>query len=479
MSVIGASRQRSSAMSISTWATGLLLIGTIALTFAAQRGNGRLLLNSCIVLCAIVVAAGIAWALPPDRATVPTLFRRSPLAAGRLLSQLSPVIFLSVTYPLAAGRMSTVDIGGLAFPKLILATSVTAPWLGQIVCMPIFSALSPHAAEGDSRQLCVRALEAWPWTFAAALPVLAVLAVPVWLTERWRLSAAFVYAALCLLNAAFAQSLVYSVIRRHSVLWLAGWAAYAVALLVMPQMWFLPPVAGLLVQLVYLASRTRFSELHFFKPAHISADLAKGAVLGCLLWSDKYLYFLRFPSRFNAALLFGAMVPAIVAYNFYFAMLAPRTDGLVKSVRRAMDVASISRLRRECDTLSSHIRGSASQVGLLCALISLMALSIVVVVAPYDRLAAGCEILACWCFVMGSVACYKLAYIGQTRLAYGYGALHLFLASAAFAISPSGPYAYLTLAAIELLLVPHILRSCMRDWDQPEFMLFWRHALRW
>jgi len=466
-------------MSVFPWATGLLLTGTIALTFTAQGGNGRILLNSCIVLCAMVAAAAIARALPPDRVNVPVLFRSSYLTVGRLLSQLSPVILLSVAYPLSAGKLSTVTISGLAFPRLILATSVTAPWLSQIVCMPIFSALSPHATEGDPRQLSVRALEAWPWSFAAALPVLALLAVPVWLTERWPVSAACVYAALCLLNVAFAQSLVYSVIRRDGVLWLAGWAVYAAALLGLPKAWFLPPVAGLSVQVGYLASRTRLSELRFFKPAHMSANLAKGAGLGCLLWSDKYLYLLRFPDRFNAALLFGAMVPAIVAYNFYFAVLAPRTDGLVRSVREAMDAGSISTLRQECHRLSSYIRVSASRIGLLCALLSLTALSILILVAPYDRLAAGCEMLACWCFVMGSVACYKLAYIGHARLAYSYGALHLLLAVAAFAISPSGPYVYLTLAAVEFLLIPYVLRSCMHDWDQPEFMLFWRHALRW
>jgi hypothetical protein len=479
VSVIGVTQQRSPAMSISTWATGLLLAGTVILTFAALHSNGRIVVTSCIVLCAVVAAAGVARALPPDRVSVAMLLRWSFLAFGRLLSQLSPVILLSVAYPLAAGRLSTVEIGGLAFPKLVLATSVTAPWLSQIVCMPIFSALSPHAAVDDARRLCARALEAWPWTFAAVLPVLAILAVPVCLTEHWQLSAALVYATLCLLNAAFAQSLVYSVIRRHSVLWLAGWAAYAAALLLLPQIWFLPPLAGLSVQVAYLVSHARTSRLRFFKPAHIGADLAKGAMLGCLLWSDKYLYLLRFPHSFNAALLFGAMVPAIVAYNFYFAMLAPRTDSLVKSVRQAMDAALISRLRHECDALSTYVRGSVSRVGLICSLLSLMALSILVVVAPYDRLIAGCEMLACWCFVMGSVACYKLAYIGQARLAYSYGALHLLLASAAFALSPSAPYVYLTLAVIELLIVPQILRSCMRDWDQPEFMLFWRHALRW
>lgn len=466
-------------MSISTWATAVLLTGTAVLTFVLRRGDYRLLAPSCIVLCAIAGAAGIAQVIFSDQVTMAMLLKRSPIATGRLISQLSPVIFLSLAYPLAAGRLSAVNVGGLPFPRLLLATSITAPWLSQIVCTPLFTALSPHVTGCDSSQLRARALGAWPWAFPAAVPVVIVLVVPVWLTEHWRLPAVLTYATLCLLNAAFAQSLVYSIVSRHSILWMTGWAAYAVALFIIPRVWFLPPVAGMSLQALYLGWQTRYSPLHLSRPVHLTADLAKGAMLGCILWSDKYLYFLRFPGRFNAAVLFGAMLPAIVAYNFYFTLLAPRTDGLVESVRKAMADASISRLREECDILSSHIRRSASQASFLCALLSLMAISLLSIVAPSDRLSAGSEMLACWCFVMGALACYKLAYIGQVHLAYGYGAVHLVLASAAFAIGPSGPDVYLMLAAVELLLVTLVLRACMRDWDRPEFMLFWRHAMRW
>ena len=57
--------------------------------------------------------------------------------------------------------------------------------------------------------------------------------------------------------------------------------------------------------------------------------------------------------------------------------------------------------------------------------------------------------------------------------------MHLTLAGTAFALSPSGPGVYLMLAAGERLLVTLVLRVCLRDWDQPEFMLFWRHATQW
>src|SRR5205823_5260305 len=123
--------------------------------------------------------------------------------------------------------------------------------------------------------------------------------------------------------------------------------------------------------------------------------------------------------------------------------------------------------------------GSTARASLVCAVLSLAGVTLLAEVSPADRLAAGSELLASLCFVMGSLACYKLAYLGQARVAYGYGALHLMLAAAAFGFSPSGSYAYLALAAAELLLVTQVLRRCLRDWDQPEFMLFWRHAMRW
>jgi hypothetical protein len=401
------------------------------------------------------------------------------VALGRVLAQLSPVMFLGAAYPLAVSRTRGLYIDGVPFSRLLLATSITAPWLSQIVCMPLFAALSPVAVRRDDQLLRVRVLEVWPWALGAAVPVVMVMAIPIELTERWRLSAILTFAVLCLFNAVFAQSLVYSIVSRRSVLWMGGWASYAAALLIAPRAWFLPPLAGLYGQALYLGWTTRSSPLRVTRTAGIMSDLGKGALMGCILWSDKYLYFLRFPDSFNASLLFGAMLPAIVAFNCYFALHAPRTDRLVESVRSAMQTAPVARLRQECDSLSGHIRDSASQAALTCALLTLLALTVLTVDAPAARLAAGSEMLACWCFLMGALLCYKLAYLGRTALAYGYGAAHLLLVSAAFAIGPSGTDVYLAVAAVELVLTTLALQACLRDWDRPEFMLFWRHAIRW
>ena len=479
MPIISAPGRLAPTMQVSASATGVLLAGTAILIYALRRGDFHQVAPVCALVCALAAITGVVELVRREHRSLAALVRLSPAALVRLASQLSPVIFLSIAYPFASGRLKGVDVGGLPFHELLLATSITAPWLSQVVCMPLFSALSAERGRGDDSRLCARALEAWPATFCAAIPVVAVLVIPVVLTEHWNLSAALVYGVLCLLNAAFAQSLVYSIVRRHAVLWVVGWAAYATALFTVPRLWFLPPIAGLLLEALYLGWRTRLLPLRLVRPRRLLASLGKGALIGCLLWSDKYLYFLRFPQGFDSALLFGAMLPAIVAYNFYFALLAPRTDGLVASVRSAMSDAPVAALRRECTTLSSHIRGSAAQTSFLCALLSVGTVLYLTVADPAQAWAAGCEMLACWCFVMGSLACYKLAYLGQERLAYSYGAAHLALAAVAFGIGPSGPDVYLALAGAELVLVSLVLRTCLRGWDRPEFMLFWRHAIQW
>jgi hypothetical protein len=479
MSIINASGRPVPTMQVSASATGVLLTGTAILIYALRRGDYHQVAPACAVVCAVAAVAGVVELVRREHRTLAALVRLSPAALIRLASQLSPVIFLSMAYPFAAGRLQAVDVGGLPFHELLLATSITAPWLSQVVCMPLFSALSADRGRDGDGRLCARALEAWPASFSAAIPVVAILVIPVALTEHWDLSATLVYATLCLLNAAFAQSLVYSIVSRHGVLWVLGWAAYATALFTVPRLWFLPPIAGLLLQALFLGWRTRLLPLRLVLPERLLASLGKGALIGCLLWSDKYLYFLRFPHGFDSALLFGAMLPAIIAYNFYFALLAPRTDGLVASVRGAMSDAPVAKLREECSTLSSHIRVSAAQTSFLCALLSVGSVLYLTVADPGSAFPAGCEMLACWCFVMGSLACYKLAYLGQDRLAYSYGGVHLALAAVAFGIAPSGPDVYLALAAAELVLVSLVLRTCLRGWDRPEFMLFWRHAIRW
>ncbi len=105
-------------------------------------------------------------------------------------------------------------------------------------------------------------------------------------------------------------------------------------------MWFLPPLVGLATQLIPLrrhwASLTRSARLHF---ADVATDVVRGLLLGAVLWSDKYFLFLKAGDHFAVTSVYMALLPAVLAYNYYFVRLAPRFDASITELRGAMEEA--------------------------------------------------------------------------------------------------------------------------------------------
>lgn len=87
--------------------------------------------------------------------------------------------------------------------------------------------------------------------------------------------------------------------------------------------------------------------------------------------------------------------------------------------------------------------------------------------------------LASWLFMMTTVLCYKLDYIGQTRQAQAFSGAHLAMCVIAFGVFPLGGTLYIMLAVGETLLFGAALRSCLMHWRSSEYTLFWRHATAW
>ena len=105
-----------------------------------------------------------------------------------------------------------------------------------------------------------------------------------------------------------------------------------------PSLWFLPPLVGLATQLIPLrrhwAALTHPSRLHF---AQVAKDMLRGLLLGAVLWSDKYFLFLKAGDHFAVTSVYIALLPAVLAYNYYFVRLAPRFDASILELRRAME----------------------------------------------------------------------------------------------------------------------------------------------
>lgn len=461
--------------------TVVALVATAVVPLLAVEGllPGR---DAALLLLAVAGVAGLA---------VLTLSARSAQGrrpgvlgvlrpAGELALHLSPVALLTLAFPIASARIGDVQVGGTRLTTLLLASSLTVPWLGQAVCLPLYRALGALILQGDVDALRQRFCRVWPYALLQGLPAAALLAVPVEVSARWSPTAFGAYLVLIVLHVAFAQSLVLANALRRRWLWAAAWSAYAALLLLAPSLWFLPPLAGLLTQLVPLRRHLR----QLLRPVRLDAldvvrDLGRGLLLGSVLWADKFFLFLAYGPRFPVTTIFLAMLPAVLAYNYYFVRLAPRFDRAVGELRGAMEGARFGDLADSSDHLGRTVATCIKRTALLGALLGLGLTLLVQVLQPADTGLVSAVGLASWLFMMTTVVSYKLDYVGRQREAQWVGAAHLALCVLAFAVLPLGVPLYVALLAMEAVLFAVALRVCLQEWQSSEYTLFWRHATAW
>lgn len=392
-----------------------------------------------------------------------------------LLAQLTPVLCLSAAYPLVGVQLRTARVDSISTVALILSASLITPWLSQIVCMPLFAALS---GKPEQDRLASAWLSRWPFVAAASLPVAGMFGAAVGVTLGWNSAAIGALMLLCALNALFSQSLVVGILQRNYLPWAVAWFTFALALVVLPKVWFLPPVAGLFTQLVYLAG-TRPARPRLRVTRGVLLQFVKGMLIGAVLWSDKLFFYIRSPRDFQARYVFLAVMPAIVAYGYYFVRLAPGLDEIVTEMRATMEgdvlAHSGSRLRH----LSEQVEESIVKVACAGAVLCLLAVVAVSLVAPSVSMLYGAMAVASTVFVIITVLLYMLDYVGRTDLVYGFAGANLAIGAAVILIGPPGPGTYVVLAALSACVAIAATRSVLNVWRSPEYSLFWRHAAEW
>jgi len=134
--------------------TVILLAATMALP-DLRDGLGGLGLAVAVPVAVVFLAATAAL----RRENGERENRERPTATGRerarsaleVVLHLWPVGVLTVIYPIASRDMAGYEVGGVALTSLLLAVSLTVPWLSQGVCMPLYMALGTDGVR-SSRQ---------------------------------------------------------------------------------------------------------------------------------------------------------------------------------------------------------------------------------------------------------------------------------------------------------------------------------------
>lgn len=441
---------------------------------AIRAVQGNLPRTIAITIGAVIIVAAVALSVLLPMWTA----ARAAAASGlRLLLHLWPVILLTVAYPAATSRMAGHRVGGVELTTLLLAVAVIVPWLVQGTCTPLYRAVGGTEC-GEVQALRRRFCAVWPAALLQSAPLLGVSAVPAALILHWSAPAIRGFVLLVGLNVLFAQVLVIPNLTRSRVAWTLSWTAYALPILVVPTVWYLPPLSGLLTQLVPLCRHIGVKPvwLSFRKSA---VDMSDGLLSGSIMWSDKALFFYCTAGHFPVRTVFLALFPAVLAYTYYFVCAAPRVESSMARLHDAMRSASLGDLGDRSRGVARVVSTSVSRTAVLGAMLTSASSWLLALAYPQlDALIASAS-LAAWLFAMVTVLCYKLELVSERWPGRVIGALHVILCTTAFLLLPLGSPTYWAVFGGEAMLCIGVFVVFRQAWRRPEYTIFWRKALAW
>jgi len=217
----------------------------------------------------------------------------------------------------------------------------------------------------------------------------------------------------------------------------------------------------------------------------VGQDLVRGIFMGAVLWADKFALFAVTKGDFNVVAVFAAMLPAVVAYNFYFVQLAPTVDKALGRLHKDIAEAPISALKGSSRRLTRVVDRSVLLTGAIAALLTLTVALVMAGVDPAQTVLAVAAAAASWGFMVLTLLSYELDFIGEKVTPQLIGAVHLavcvlaFIAGGLFGPLAGAAGSYLLLGAVDFILIAIAWMFYKHHWSQPEYTLFWRHATSW
>ena len=391
---------------------------------------------------------------------------------------MSPAILLGSAFPLVADRLAPHAVAGVRLETLILSASVAVPWLSQVVGTPVYRLLGstiPRGPDAVRRHYC----EVWPGLLLLSIaPAMAVTAC-VGIVTGWGAGALAAHFALIMAHVVFVQSLVVADLGSRRHLWALGWLAYAIALLIAPDWWLAPPLAGALSQILAIGTDLRaLARPRRFAVVPVIADMGRGLILGGVLWADKLLLFITVGRQFDVSLVYLCLQPAVLAYSYYFAIASPRINQAFSGFHDALENEPMSALHRRGAALRRMVTWSLARMASVGSAATLVVVALTAILAPGDIAAVTAISAASLLLAILTLLAYEIDHAGDSRAALALSGIAVVLIAASFAalggVSAYGPIA---LTAMGLSIIGALVYH--RRWSAPEYAFFWGKALSW
>ena len=408
------------------------------------------------------------------------------------LLYVSPVALLTTVFPIVTPTINRYNLDGVPLIQVILAASITVPWLSQAACLPLYRAIQmEHKKIADAREGLriqaetlenqlkraeARATRArldepqfqdisdlaafsrnWIYLFFVTMPLVVLFVIPVAFVLKWNATAIGAFFVLGVLNIAFAQ----------------------LALYFFPIVWFLPPLVGSLILLVGLGK----DFVYLFHFAHIplkdvATDALRGFLTGSIIWADKYMLFLATAGEINVVAIYMSLIPCVIAYNYFFVVEADRVNDAIQYLWTVFERLPYNRVREEAHkatrTSDRSIRNSLFVYigsGIITGILMFIFM-------PDSFPLALMGLVVAFLFVAIALLIYQIEYMTMFKTVQVLSAAHLILLIICFAILPNET-GYLPIIVGEAVLAYACYRVYRQAWQSPEYSLFWRRALAW
>ncbi|MFZ4712727.1 MAG: hypothetical protein ACOYL6_03360 [Bacteriovoracaceae bacterium] len=254
--------------------------------------------------------------------------------------QLVPLVVISII--ISYHRQSFLDqqVGNRPVFDLLLAGAVLAPWLAQACCMPLYIELGQEIyVNGKIRTASMLYHLIRKNLYAPLiLTTLGGLLFRTFYPVPWMFTLSLIL--ICFCQVLFSQFMVLPLTLKRFDIWLLSWGGYFLALAIFPQLWFLPPLSGIIV-IILVAPKSTGEKAFKTSKRNYMFWLLCGLIVGLILWFDKVTFYLLQKEQTNPLYIFISLIPSLLALNYFYIFRLPQLEKVLTNTISSINNKSI------------------------------------------------------------------------------------------------------------------------------------------
>ena len=254
--------------------------------------------------------------------------------------QLIPLIVISLIISYHQDVLVHLHVGGKSVFDLLLAGAVAAPWIAQACCMPLYIELGQEIYTHGRGQTVPLLYHLIRKNCFIPLLMTGVVAYIFHTIHNYNLEFTLHLVLVCVLQVFFAEFMVLPLTLKRFDIWLSSWIAYFLTLALLPTLWFLPPLMGILTIIVVAPKATAKRTYKTSRKTYLFWVLC-GLIVGLILWFDKVIFYLLRNGELSPLYIFISLIPSLLALNFFYIFRLPKLEKVLTNTISSINNKSI------------------------------------------------------------------------------------------------------------------------------------------